>query len=115
MVRVRTTFFFHKSNIHKRYKEYFGITDEDLSSDGEGDESVPKMAPQEATARYYFTATLELCNNDITKVKLIDNLPIYLCLNTLARNKDIREAEKRELQKMKNKYGTIPNLPQGFR
>lgn len=33
----------------------------------------------------------------------IDKLGVYLCLNTLARNKDIREAERRELEKLKNK------------
>lgn len=61
------------------------------------------MAPKEATARFYFSASLELCQNDITKMSHIDKLPIYLCLSTLARNKDIREAERREIEKIKNK------------
>jgi len=115
MVWLCTGFFLHRQRVYKQYKEYFGVADEDLSSNGEGDKDNTKVAPQEATARFYFAATLELCGNDITKLKQIESLGLYLCLNTLARNKDIRETEKRELQKMKNKYGTIPNLPQGFR
>ena len=103
MVWLVATFFFHKQQIHKQYKEYYGVPDEDLSSDGEGEESVPQMAPKEATARFYFTASLELCKNDITKMSHIDKLPIYLCLSTLSRNKDIRDAERRELEKLKNK------------
>ena len=96
-------FFFNKQHIHNQYKEYYGITDEVLPTDGEGSEDIPKMAPKEATARFYFSASLELCQDDITKMSHIDKLPIYLCLSTLARNKDIREAERREIEKIKNK------------
>lgn len=104
------SFFFNQRNIHKQYQEYFGIQDEDKQVDDERDENIAKMAPKEATARFYFAATLELANNDITKVSHINNLSLYLCLNTLARNKDIREAERREIQKMKNKYGKLSNI-----
>ena len=103
MVWVSTTFFFHKSNIHKRYKEYFGITDETIQDDGEGSEGISKMAPKEATARFYFRETLELCKEDITKIHIIDKLPIYICLNTLSLFKDRREAERKEIEKMKQK------------
>lgn len=115
MVWLCTGFFLHRQRVYRQYKEYFGLPDEDLQTDGEGGKDNPQMAPQEATARFYFAATIELCGNDITKVEQIDKLGLYLCLNTLARNKDIRKAEEREIQKMKNKYGTIPNLPQGIR
>lgn len=67
------------------------------------------MAAKEATARFYFAKTIELCKNDITKISLIDKLPLYLCLNTLAYNKDIRDAERRELEKIK-RNGAIPNI-----
>jgi hypothetical protein len=103
LVWIGTGFFLHQQHIHNRYKEYYGIPDETPQTDGEGSEDVPKMAPKEATARFYFTASLELCQNDITKMSHIDKLPIYLCLSTLARNKDIREAERREIEKIKNK------------
>ena len=103
MVWSVATFFFHKQQIHKRYKEYFGVADEAIPTDGDGGEDNSKMAPKEATARFYFAASLELCQNDITKMKHIDKLGIYLCLNTLSRNKDIREAERREIEKLKNK------------
>lgn len=103
MVWSCTGFFLHKQRVYHQYKEYFGVEDEDVQVDGEGDKDIPKLAPKEATARFYFNASIELAGNDITKMRLIDKLPIYLCLSTLARNKDIREAEKRELQKMKNK------------
>ena len=103
MVWSVATFFFHKQQIYKRYKEYFGAPDEIPSSDGEGGNDIPQMAAREATARFYFAASLELCQNDITKMSHIDKLGIYLCLNTLSRNKDIREAERREIEKLKNK------------
>ena len=109
MVWLCTGFFLHRQRVYKQYKEYFGVADEDLSSNGEGDKDNTKVAPQEATARFYFAATLELCGNDITKLKQIESLGLYLCLNTLARNKDIRESERKELQKMKNKYETQVN------
>ena len=115
MVWSSTTFFFHQQNIHRQYKEYYGITNEDVPTDGEGDEGATKMAPKEATARFYFAASLELANNDITKLAHINQLGVYLCLNTLARNKDIRDAERREIQKSMKKYGNVPNIPQGFR
>jgi hypothetical protein len=101
LVWSSTTFFFHQQNIHRQYKEYYGVSDENVPTDGEGEKDTPKMAPKEATARFYFAATIELTNNDITKIKEIDKLPIYLCLNMLARNKDIREAERREIEKIK--------------
>lgn len=103
MVWVFTAFFLHKQQIHKQYKEYFGIPDESPQTDEEGSGDIPQISPKEATARFYFTASLELCQNDITKMAHIDKLGVYLCLNTLARNKDIREAERRELEKLKNK------------
>lgn len=103
MVWMCTGFFLHKQRIHHQYKEYFGIEDENVQVDEEGDKDTPKVAPKEATARFYFNASIELCGNDITKMRLIDKLPVYLCLNALSRNKDIREAERREIEKMKNK------------
>lgn len=103
MVWFSSGFFLHKQRVHKQYKEYFGVTDEDPQVEGEREERAPQMAPKEATARFYFNASLELAQNDITKLTHIDQLPIYLCLSTLARNKDIREAERRELEKIKNR------------
>lgn len=103
MVWMCTAFFLHRKGIYNQYKEYFGVPDEDIQDDGQREKDTPTMAPKEAVARFYFGATLELANNDITKIKHIESLGLYLCLNTLARNKDIREAEKKELEKIKNK------------
>ena len=97
MVWCRPTFFFHRSRIHKQYKEYFGIDEEDERIDKDGDEDIPQVPAKEAVARFYFNASLELAQNDITKLKHIDSLPVNLCLNVLARNKDIREAERKEM------------------
>lgn len=72
------------------------------------------MAAKEATARFYFAKTIELAQNDITRIAHIDKMPLYLCLNTLAYNKDIREAERREIEKIK-KHGAVSNISQGFR
>jgi hypothetical protein len=107
---VLHNFFFHKQNIHRRYKEFFGITDQDLPTDGEGDEGISKMGPKEVTARFYFRATLELCQEDITKIRVIDNLPIYICLNTLSVFKDRREQERKEIEKMKQKSKQWKNM-----
>ena len=110
MVWCGAAFFFHRKNIHRRYKEYFGITDEDVQTDGERDEDISKMAPKEATARFYFGATLELCKEDITQITHIDKLPIYLCLNTLSVFKDRKEAERKEIEKMKQKQKQWKNM-----
>lgn len=103
MVWLCAVFFFHRNNIYKQYKEYFGVGDEDNKVDEDGDEDNPKLSKKEATARFYFAASVELANNDITKMKQIDSMPLYLCLNMLSRNKDIREIERREIEKLKNK------------
>lgn len=110
MVWCCTIFFFNKSNIHKRYKEYFGTPDEDDKIPEERDENISKMGAKEATARFYFAASLELCQNDITRLTHIDSLPIYLCLNTLSFNKDIRERERREIERMKQKSKSWKNM-----
>ena len=68
------------------------------------------MAAKEATARFYFGATLELSKDDVTKIAHIDQLPIYLCLNTLSIFKDRREAERKEIEKMKQKSKQWKNM-----
>ena len=44
-----------------------------------------------------------LCKEDITKVDEINKQPLVLCLNYLSMIKDRNEAERREIEKMKNK------------
>jgi len=110
LVWFGATFFFHKQNIHRRYKEFFGIPDESLQDDGDRDENISKMAPKEATARFYFGASMELCKEDITKLKHIDSLGVYLCLNTLSMFKDRKEAERKEIEKMKQKQKQWKNM-----
>lgn len=103
MVRCSSAFFLHKRKLYQQYKEFFGVEDESVPLDEEGGKDIPQIPPKEAVARFYFNASVELANNDITKMKQIDSLPIYLCMNILARNKDIREAERMELEKIKNR------------
>lgn len=110
MVWGGAAFFFNKQNTHRRYKEFFGTPDEPIQDDGEGSEDISKMAAKEATARFYFGATMELCQDDITKIHHIDSMPLYLCLNTLSVFKDRREAERKEIEKMKQKAKQWKNI-----
>ena len=66
--------------------------------DGVGD--TPKMGKKEAAFRYYFTITLNLSGDDITKINQIDELPLLLCLNTASIMKERMEKQREELKKM---------------
>lgn len=71
------------------------------SQDGESsNEDTPQMAPSQATARFYYELTYKLANEDITKFEAIDNLNVYLCLNTASLIKDRIIQEKNEIKKL---------------
>lgn len=65
------------------------------------EEDGPQMDPVQSAARYYFTLTLSLANQDITKITQINQLPVYLVLNTASLLKDQRIQEQNELKKLK--------------
>lgn len=68
-----------------------------------GVEDTPKIPAKEAAARFYFGLTLTLANEDITKIQQIENMPVYLVLNTASQIKDKRIQEQNEIKKMQNK------------
>jgi len=65
-------------------------------------EETSEIPAKEVTARYYFTLLFDLANKDVTRIEEVENLPLYLCLNTAAMKKEIREQEKAEYDKIKN-------------
>ena len=81
--------------------------EQDPEMDIDGDEDTPQISPKETVARFYFGATMELAQDDITKVKEIEGLSARLCLSVLSRNKDRREEEKRQMEKLKSKTPQI--------
>jgi hypothetical protein len=60
----------------------------------------PKMGKKEAAFRYYFSITLNLAGEDITKINQIDELPLLLCLNTASIMKERMEKQKEEMRKL---------------
>jgi hypothetical protein len=62
------------------------------------------MGKKEAAFRYYFSITLNLAGEDITKVNQIDELPLLLCLNTSSIMKERIEKQREEMKKMEKQY-----------
>ena len=62
------------------------------------------MAPKEATGRFYFECTQILMKEDITKFNEVVKLPLYLCLNSLARHKENIEKENERIRKEQEKW-----------
>jgi hypothetical protein len=95
-------FFAYKSSISRKYKEFFGGDDEvekDIESDTEETTTIP---PSEATARFYFQLTYQLAKEDLTKFHQIEEMSVYLCLNTASLIKDRIISEQNEMKKLKN-------------
>jgi hypothetical protein len=96
-------FFSNRQVIHHRFRKFFEIQDEDNDDTTEGVEDTPKIRPKEATARFYFTLTFQLAGEDITKLKQIENMSVYLVLNAASLLKDKRIQEMNELKKLEQK------------
>lgn len=95
-------FFANKSSISRKYKEFFGTqteVNEDVESDSEETTTIP---PSEATARFYFQLTYQLAKEDLTKFHQIEEMSVYLCLNTCSLIKDRNIQEQNEIKKLKN-------------
>lgn len=71
-------------------------------SDGVGDTT--KMGKKEAAFRYYFSITLNLAGDDITKINQIDELPLLLCLNTASIMKERMVKQREEMKKMEKQF-----------
>jgi hypothetical protein len=62
------------------------------------------MGKKEAAFRYYFSITLNLAGEDITKINQIDELPLLLCLNTASIMKERMVKQNEELKKMEKQF-----------
>ena len=104
MVWCKQFFFSNRNNIYEQYKEFFGVDEQNQPEDNEGVGDTTKMGKKEAAFRYYFSITLNLAGEDITKVNQIDELPLLLCLNTSSIMKERIEKQREEMKKMEKQY-----------
>lgn len=62
------------------------------------------MDKTQTAARFYFTLTFQLANEDLTKFEQIDDMSLYLCLNTAALLKERYEKELEQIKKMEKEF-----------
>ena len=94
-------FFANLARIHQQFKNLFGADDEQTDTQESDVDDSPEISASEAAARYYFQLTYELGKKDLTKVKKINKLNMYLCLNAASLMKDRSIARENQLKKMK--------------
>jgi hypothetical protein len=95
-------FFAHKSSISRQYKSFFG-SEEEVEPDVETDtEDTTQIPASQTTARFYFQLTYQLAKEDLTKFHQIEDMSVYLCLNTASLIKDRVISEQNEMKKIKN-------------
>jgi hypothetical protein len=95
-------FFANRRAIHYRFKNFFEYDEQDEQTEDTGVEDTPQIPPKEAAARFYFGLTLSIANEDITKLQQIENMSVYLVLNSASVLKDRRIKEQEEIKKLKN-------------
>jgi hypothetical protein len=74
------------------------------------EEDTPQIPPSEATARFYFQLTYLLGNENLTQYERVNDLNMYLCLNTASLIKERRLKEQEEIRKIQQKKGDIFEL-----
>ena len=104
MVWGKQFFFSNRNNLYQQYKEFFGVDEQNQQDDNEGVGDTTKMGKKEAAFRYYFSITLNLAGEDITKMNTIDELPVLLCLNTASFMKERADKQREEMKKMEKQY-----------
>jgi uncharacterized radical SAM superfamily Fe-S cluster-containing enzyme len=67
-------------------------------------DDTPKMDKTQTAARFYFALTFQLANEDLTKFEQIDDMSLYLCLNTAALLKERYEKELEQIKKMEKEF-----------
>jgi hypothetical protein len=97
-------FFSNRNNLYQQYKEFFGVDEQNQSDDNEGVGDTTKMGKKEAAFRYYFSITLNLAGEDITKINQIDELPVLLCLNTASFMKERADKQREEMKKIEKQF-----------
>ena len=96
-------FFQSRQSIYRKYEGFFGVSEDEGEGDDEVEDDKPSEPPLQITSRFWWSCLMVLCKEDITKVDEINKQPLVLCLNYLSMIKDRNEAERREIEKMKNK------------
>jgi hypothetical protein len=97
-------FFSNRNNIYNQYKEFFDVDEQHQQEDSDGVGDTTKMGKKEAAFRYYFSITLNLAGDDITKINQIDELPLLLCLNTASIMKERMVKQREEMKKMEKQF-----------
>ena len=100
---MRKFFFAHKQRIYHQYKEFYGYEDPDREVSETMEEDTPQIPPSEATARFYFQLTYLLGNENLTQYERVNDLNMYLCLNTASLIKERRLKEQEEIRKIQQK------------
>jgi len=80
------------------------VDEQHQPEDNEGVGDTTKMGKKEAAFRYYFSITLNLAGEDITKINQIDELPLLLCLNTASMMKERVQKQNEEMKKMEKQF-----------
>ena len=80
------------------------MDEQNEQEDKDGVGNTPKMGKKEAAFRYYFSITLNLAGEDITKINTIDELPLLLCLNTASMMKERADKQREEIKKMEKQF-----------
>lgn len=62
------------------------------------------MDKTQTAARFYFALTFQLANEDLTKFEQIDDMSLYLCLNTAALLKERYEKELEQIKSMEKQF-----------
>ena len=78
------------------------MDEQDEQTDNEGMDDVAEISPKQITARFYFNLSYLIAKEDITKLEHIEQMPVYLILNTASLIKDRNTQEQNELKKLKN-------------
>ena len=93
-------FFGNLKRIHRAYAKFFDSEDEDRETTETDSEDTPSLPPSQSAARFYFDLTYQLAKEDITKMDRLNELPLYLCLNTASLLKDRFIKHQNELKKL---------------
>ena len=107
MVWSGELFFSNKLRVYEQYAEFFEYDAQSKSTNNEGMGDTPEMDKTQTTIRFYFALTLQLAQDDVTKIQQIDNQPLYLCLNTSALFKERYMKQKEEIDKIKSQTNNL--------
>ena len=82
---------------------FYGYEDEDREVPETVEEDTPQLPASEGTARFYFQLTYLLAGDRVTDYDRVNDLNMYLCLNTASLIKERRLKEQEEIRKIQQK------------